>query len=87
MAFKMKGFSGFKSGHVRPKTNKKSKDGKTEEYPSTMSIMDQMTRQHDAKHRPKSDEDAFVRDTKILGQKATLTDKEIAARKAKQLNK
>ena len=123
MAFKMKGYSGFKQGHTDPKkkksastdatykrgknetdeeyyertkarreagggrqkTNVKSADGKYEEYPMTMGVMDQITRQHDVKHRPKSDEDARIRDTKILGQKATLTKEEIAARKAKQL--
>mgnify|MGYP003120481572 CR=1 FL=1 len=69
------------------KTNVKSRDGKTEEYPATMSIIDQITRQHDRHHRPESDEDKFVRDTKLYKQKAILTDEEIAARKAKQLGK
>tara|TARA_R100000664_G_C2752138_1_gene139419 strand:+ start:509 stop:898 length:390 start_codon:yes stop_codon:yes gene_type:complete len=69
------------------KTNVKSADGKTEEYPMTMDIIDQITRQHDRHHRPESDEDKFVRDTKLYKQKAILTDEEIAARKAKQLGK
>tara|TARA_R100001198_G_scaffold52723_1_gene29599 strand:+ start:49 stop:450 length:402 start_codon:yes stop_codon:yes gene_type:complete len=123
MAFKMRGFSGFKKGHTDPKkkksastdatykrgknetqaeylertkarreagggsqkTNVKSADGKYEEYPMTMGVMDQITRQHDIKHRPKSDEDAHIRDTKLYRQKAILTDEEIANRKAKQL--
>ena len=68
------------------KTNVKSADGKYEEYPMTMGVMDQITRQHDVKHRPKSDEYARIRDTKILGQKATLTKEEIAARKAKHFS-
>ena len=73
-------------GIERPKTNKKSKDGKTEEYPSTMSVIDQVTRQHDRYHRPESDEDAFVRDTKLYDQKAILTKEEVAARKAKHFS-
>jgi len=67
------------------KTNVKSADGKTEEYPMTMGIMDQITRQTDVSHRPKSDEDARARDTKLYRQKAVLTDEEIANRKKKAL--
>ena len=76
-SFKMSGFP-MHSGTKEYKSHLKQEKEKTtttvpfdlEEYPSSMSVIDQVTRQHDKKHRSKHDKTVdWQRPTRIYEQK------------------
>ena len=76
MAFKMKGSPMQRNFGIKdPKNKNKEKKTTTtvpfdiEEYPSTMSVIDQVTRQQDKKNRSKHDKTVeWQRPTRIYGQ-------------------
>lgn len=77
MAFKMKGNPMQRNFGIGSPANKNGEKKTTttvphplEEYPSTMSVIDQVTRQTDKKHRSKHDKTVdWQRPTEIYGQK------------------